>query len=79
STLPFYDADAGAQRTRNLARALEPLAVAEAEAVAADIHFGDVQEVPDLAQLIAQDSAEAGFTVTPQLNSQGTFYEFKSK
>jgi peptide/nickel transport system substrate-binding protein len=75
STLPFYDPDAVEQRSRNIEKAKELLAQAEVEALATDIHFGDVQEVPDLAQLIAQDALDAGFDVTAQLNNQGTFYD----
>ena len=75
STLPFYDADAVEQRSRNIDKAKELLAEAAAESVSADIHFGDVQEVPDLAQLMSQDAADAGFNLTTALNSQGTFYD----
>ncbi len=74
STLPFYDPDAVEQRSRDIDRAKDLLAQAEQESVATDLHFGDVQEVPDLAQLIAQDASDAGFDVTAQLNNQGTFY-----
>ncbi len=74
STLPFYDPDAVEQRTRNIDKAKELLAEAASEGVSSELNFGNIQEVPDLADLIKQDSGEAGFDITARVHPQDTFY-----
>jgi peptide/nickel transport system substrate-binding protein len=74
STLPFYDPDAVEQRVRNIDEAKALLAQAGVEGVASSIETGDIQEVPQLAAIIQQNAAEAGFDLTVNSQSNSTFY-----
>ena len=73
--LPFYDADAVPQRTRDIdgARAL----LAEAgfpDGLSTVLNHADIQEVPDLAAIIQRNAADAGFDVAVNQHPQATFY-----
>ncbi len=74
STLPFYDADAVPQRVRDIDQARQLLSDAGLEGVSAACETGDIQEVPQLAAIIQQNAAEAGFDLTVSTQSNSTFY-----
>jgi peptide/nickel transport system substrate-binding protein len=74
SSLPFYDPDAAPQRSRDIEQAKALLAEAGVEGISAVIDTGDVQEIPDLAAIIQQNAAEAGFDLTVSTQSNSTFY-----
>jgi peptide/nickel transport system substrate-binding protein len=74
SSLPFYDPDAAPQRSRDIEQAKALLAEAGVESISAAIDTGDVQEIPDLAAIIQQNAAEAGFDLTVSTQSNSTFY-----
>ena len=74
SSLPFYDADAVEQRTRDIEMAKSLLSEAGVEGVASNIETGDLQEIPDLAGLLQQNAAEAGFDLKVSTQSNSTFY-----
>ncbi len=74
STLPFYDPDATPQRTRDIEMAKSLLAEAGVDGVASNIETGDIQEIPDLAAIVQQNSAEAGFDLKVSTQSNSTFY-----
>jgi peptide/nickel transport system substrate-binding protein len=74
---PFYkyfDATVP-QRTRDTAGAKQLLADAGfPDGLTADLHFGELQEIPELAQLIQQQAIEGGFTLNLAGESLDTFY-----
>ena len=74
STLPFFDPDAVDQRVRDIDQAKALLAEAGVEGISASIETGDIQEIPDLAAIIQQNAAEAGFDFTVATQSNSTFY-----
>ncbi len=74
STLPFYDPDAVPQRVRDIDQARQLLSDAGLEGVSAACETGDIQEVPQLAAIIQQNAAEAGFDLTVSTQSNSTFY-----
>jgi peptide/nickel transport system substrate-binding protein len=74
SSLPFYDADAVPQRTRDIEKAKSLLAEAGVESITANIECGNLQEIPDLAAIIQQNAKEAGFELSVQVQDNSTFY-----
>jgi peptide/nickel transport system substrate-binding protein len=70
---PYFD-DSIPQRERDIDAAKALLAEAGTPTITADLHFGDLQEIPELAQLIQQQAAEAGFTLNLVSESLDTFY-----
>jgi peptide/nickel transport system substrate-binding protein len=71
---PFFD-DTVPQKTRDIEAAKALLAEAGfPDGLTADLHFGQLQEIPELAQLIAAQAAEAGFTLNLAGESLDTFY-----
>ncbi|MGI9614150.1 MAG: ABC transporter substrate-binding protein, partial [Acidimicrobiales bacterium] len=73
-SLPFFDPDATPQRTRDIDMAKSLLAEAGVESITANIECGDIQEVPELAAIIQQNAAEAGFDLSVQVQDNSTFY-----
>ena len=70
---PFFS-DTVPQRTRDIEAAKALLEEAEATGLRAVLHFGELQEIPELAQLIKQQAAEAGITLDLAGESLDTFY-----
>ena len=74
ASLPFFDPDATPQRTRDIDMAKSLLAEAGVESITADIQCGNLGEVPELAAIIQQNAAEAGFDLSVQVQDNSTFY-----
>ena len=73
--LPFFDEDAVPQRERNPEQARQLLADAGfPDGLSAVLHCGEVQEIPDLAQIIQAGAAEGGFNLEVQVEGLDTFY-----
>ena len=71
---PFFDASVP-QRERDIDAAKQLLADAGfPDGLSAVLHFGQLQEIPELAQLIQAQAAEAGFTLELAGESLDTFY-----
>lgn len=71
---PFRDPSTP-QRERDVEAAKALLADAGfPDGLTADLHFGQLQEIPELAQLLAAQAAEAGFTLNLAGESLDTFY-----
>jgi peptide/nickel transport system substrate-binding protein len=70
---PFFS-DTVAQRERDIDAAKALLEEAGVPDLTATLHFGELQEIPDLAQLIKQQAAEAGITLELAGESLDTFY-----
>jgi peptide/nickel transport system substrate-binding protein len=71
---PYFDASTP-QRVRDIEKAKALLKEAGVTApFKAQLHVGQLQEIPDLAQLIAADVAEAGFELEIVAESLDTFY-----
>ncbi len=73
-TLAFYDPTAVEQRSRNIDMAKQLLAEAGVDSVTATIQSGDLQEIPQLAEIMKQNAAEAGIDLTVNVQSNSTFY-----
>ena len=75
ANLPFYDADAVPQRSRDIDRARSLLAAAGfPDGFASAINHGELQEVPDLAAIIQRNAVDAGFDLAVNQHPQATFY-----
>ncbi len=74
SSLPFFDPDATPQRTRDIEMAKQLIADSGVTDLTGTIECGDLGEVPDLARIIQQNAAEAGFDLTVNVQSNSTFY-----
>jgi peptide/nickel transport system substrate-binding protein len=71
---PFFDPSVP-QRERDVEQARQLLTDAGfPDGLTATLHFGDLQEIPELAQLIQAQAAEAGFTLELAGESLDTFY-----
>jgi peptide/nickel transport system substrate-binding protein len=71
---PFTDKSVP-QRERDIDKAKQLLADAGfPDGLKAVLHFGELQEIPELAQLIQQQAAEAGFELELAGESLDTFY-----
>jgi peptide/nickel transport system substrate-binding protein len=71
---PFFNPDVP-QKTRDIEQAKALLAEAGfPDGLTADLHFGQLQEIPEMAQLVQTMAAEAGFTLNLAGESLDTFY-----
>lgn len=75
TSLPFYDPDAVEQRSRDIEMAKSLLAEAGVDSINVECKTGDLQEIPELAAIMAQNAAEAGINITVNTQSNSTFYE----
>ena len=71
--LPYFD-DSVPQRTQDIDKAKQLLADAGAEGLQATIQIVNLQEIPDLAQLIAAGAAKAGINIQIAGETTETFY-----
>ncbi len=74
SSLPFFDADATPQRTKDIEKAKALLAEAGVESLSGTIECGDIQEIPQLAAIVQAGAAEAGLNLEVSQQSNSTFY-----
>jgi peptide/nickel transport system substrate-binding protein len=70
---PFSD-DSVEQRTRDVERAKQLLAEAGVSGISATLHAVKLQEAPDLAVLVRNNAAEAGFDLKVSVEDGTTFY-----
>jgi len=70
---PYFD-DSVPQRTKDVEMAQQLLADAGVEGLRATLQIVNLQEIPDLAQLIVSGAAEAGMTIEIAQESTETFY-----
>ena len=73
-TLPFFDADATPQRTRDIEKAKQLLADAGYEGLEATIQAGDITYSADMAAIVEQNAAEAGMTISVNTTANSDFY-----
>lgn len=71
---PYYDATAVPQRTRDVEGAKKLLAEANATGLKATLFAAELNEIPQLAELVKQNAAEAGMDITLSVESTDTFY-----
>ena len=71
---PYFDPAAPAQRTRDVERAKALLAEANVTNLTAQLHAGQLLEIPDLAVLIQSNARDAGINLEVQVESLDTFY-----
>jgi peptide/nickel transport system substrate-binding protein len=72
---PFYDAEAVEQRVQDIDAAKALLAEAGfPDGLSATLNAVDLQEIPQLAELVQAQAAEAGFDLTLNVESADTFY-----
>jgi len=73
---PFYPFffDGTPQRTRDIDAAKALLAEVGTPNISAVLHAGDLQEIPQLAQIIQVGAKEAGFDLQIEVESLDTFY-----
>ncbi len=72
---PFYDPDAVKQRVRDTDAAKALLADAGfPDGIEATLNAVDLQEIPQLAELLQSQLADAGFNLTLNVESDATFY-----
>jgi peptide/nickel transport system substrate-binding protein len=71
---PYFDDSTPPQRERDVEAARQLLADAGVEGLQAVLHAPDLQEIPELAQLIQSGAAEAGINLEIALESLDTFY-----
>jgi peptide/nickel transport system substrate-binding protein len=74
STLPFFDADATPQRTRDIDMAKQLLVDAGYEGLQATIFTGDITYSADMGAIVEQNAAEAGVTLTVNTSANSDFY-----
>ena len=73
--MPFFNEGAVEQRTKDVERARSLLAEAGLEGgLQAVLHYAELQEIPELAQLIQSGAAEAGIDLELAIESLDTFY-----
>ena len=70
---PFHD-DNPPQRTRDVEKAKQLLSEAGAGNIAATLHAVKLQEAPDLAVLVRNNAADAGFNLKVAVEDSTTFY-----
>jgi len=70
---PYFD-DSVPQRTRDIEKAKSLLAAAGTPNISATLHAGQLLEIPDLAQLVQSQAAEAGFDLTLAVEALDPFY-----
>jgi peptide/nickel transport system substrate-binding protein len=74
SFMPFFDATQPPQRPRDVEMARQLLTDAGVENLQATLHAAELQEIPELAQLIQSGAAEAGINLELAIESLDTFY-----
>ncbi len=74
SSLPFFDEAATPQRTRDIEKAKSLLAEAGVDRISATIDIGNLGEIPEMAAIMQQNAAEAGFDLTVNTQDNSTFY-----
>ncbi len=74
STLPFFDENATPQRTVDIDMAKQLLSDAGVTSITGSIETGDIAEVPELAAIVKQNAAAAGFDFSVNVQSNSTFY-----
>jgi len=70
---PYFDASIP-QRVQDIDKAKSLLSAAGVTNLTADLHVGQLQEIPDLAALLKSQAAQAGITLNPVVESLDTFY-----
>lgn len=74
ANLPFFDAEAVPQRTRDIEMAKSLLAEAGVDGIQATFNTGNLREIPEQAAIVQQNAAEAGFEFTIDTQDNSTFY-----
>jgi peptide/nickel transport system substrate-binding protein len=76
---PFYPyfSDTVTQRTQDIQQAKELLAAAGVANLNATLSYGQLNEIPDLAVLLASQAAPAGITIKPDGMDNNAFYDAK--
>jgi len=73
--IPFFDEDATPQRPRDIEMAKQLLSDAGyADGISSTLQVGDIQEIPELAAIVQQNCAEAGFDLTVGVTPNSDFY-----
>ena len=70
---PYFDASVP-QRAQDIAKAKSLLADAGVTNLTADLHAGQLLEIPDLATLLKSQAQQAGITLNVKVESLDTFY-----
>jgi len=70
---PYFDPSIP-QRVQNIDKAKALLAEANLTGLTADLHCGQLLEIPDLATLLKSQAAQAGITLNVKVESLDTFY-----
>jgi peptide/nickel transport system substrate-binding protein len=70
---PYFDASVP-QRAQDIAKAKSLLAAAGVTNLTADLHAGQLLEIPDLATLLKSQAQQAGITLNVKVESLDTFY-----
>ena len=71
---PYFDASAPPQRVRDIDAAKKLLADAGVSSLSATMYAGQLNEIPQLAELIKQNASEAGIDIALNVESTDTFY-----
>ena len=72
---PYFDASAPPQRVRDIDKAKGLLKDAGfPDGLEATLYAGDLQEIKQLAELVAVQAADAGFKITPSVGANSDFY-----
>ena len=74
SFMPFFDSSQPPQRVRDVEMARQLLSDAGVDGLQATLHAAELQEIPQLAQLIQAGAAEAGINLELAIESLDTFY-----
>ena len=74
SFMPFFDASQPPQRVKDVDMARQLLTDAGLDGLEAVLHAAQLQEIPELAQLIQSGAAEAGINLELAMESLDTFY-----
>jgi peptide/nickel transport system substrate-binding protein len=70
---PYFDPSIP-QRAQDIDKAKSLLSAAGVSNLTADLHVGQLQEIPDLAVLLKSQAAQAGITLNVAVESLDTFY-----
>jgi peptide/nickel transport system substrate-binding protein len=70
---PYFDPSVP-QRTPDIAKAKQLLSDAGTPTITADLHCGQLLEIPDLATLLKSQAAQAGINLNVAVESLDTFY-----
>jgi len=70
---PYFDPSVP-QRVQDIAKAKQLLSDAGVTNLTADLHAGQILEIPDLAALLKSQAAQAGITLNVAVESLDTFY-----